>query len=123
MDQSLKRGIMLLNSLIYHYHGLDPDEEELLKLTATKYDAHEEMLWANSFIAEDYISAFERSRILLKSIFKDLAGDQLLEYLREIWVGNYDKGYVTEMETTAMRHLAKDWGLQESFEKIVTSEK
>ena len=121
MDQSLKRGIMLLNSLIYHYHGLDPDEEELLEITAKKYDAHEEMLWANSFIAEDYISAFERSRILLKSLFEDLSDDQLLEYLKEIWIGNYDKGYVTEMETAAMRHLATDWGIEESFEEIVVA--
>ncbi|MEL7148372.1 MAG: hypothetical protein AAFO69_18505, partial [Bacteroidota bacterium] len=90
---------------------------------ADKYDAIEEMLWANSFIAEDYISAFERSRLLLKSIFKDLTSEELLEYLREIWVGNYDKGYVTEMETTAMRHLAQDWGVAESFEKIVSSQK
>ena len=121
MDESLKKGIMLLNSLIYHYHGLDPDEERLLEITAKKYDAHEEMLWANQFIAEDYISAFERSRLILKSIFKDLTREQLLEYLREIWLGNYDKGYVTEMETTAMRHLAQDWGLQESFEEVVAA--
>lgn len=122
MDATLKKGVMLLNSLIYHYHGLDPDEEKLLKETAEKYDAHEEMLWANSFIAEDYISAFQRSRIFLKSIFKPLDKGQVMEYLKEIWIGNYDKGYVTEMETTAMKNLAGDWGVEESFEKLIASD-
>ena len=122
MDQTLKMGVMLLNSLIYHYHGLDPDEEELLKQTADKYDAVEEMLWANNFIAEDYISAFQRSRIYLKSIFKSLSKEEVLDYLEEIWIGNYDKGYVTEMETTAMKHLANDWGVESEFEKIITAD-
>lgn len=122
MDQTLKMGVMLLNSLIYHYHGLDPDEEELLKQTADKYDAVDEMLWANNFIAEDYISAFQRSRIYLKSIFKSLSKEEVLDYLEEIWIGNYDKGYVTEMETTAMKHLANDWGVESEFEKIITAD-
>ena len=113
---------MLLNSLIYHYHGLDPDEEELLKQTADKYDAVEEMIWANSFIAEDYISAFQRSRILLKSMFKPISKEAIMEYLEEIWIGNYDKGYVTEMETTAMRYLASDWGVEQFFEELVKSD-
>jgi len=122
MDQTLKKGVMLLNSLIYHYHGLDPDEEELLQKTADKYDAVEEMLWANDFIAEDYISAFQRSRIYLKSIFRSIPKKDTMEYLKEIWIGNYDKGYVTEMETTAMRYLASDWGVEESYEELVKAD-
>lgn len=122
MDHTLKKSVMLLNSLIYHYHGLDPDEEELLEKTAEKYDAVEEMLWANNFIAEDYISAFQRSRIYLKSTFKSIPQKETMDYLEEIWIGNYDKGYVTEMETTAMRHLASDWGVEELFEKLVKAD-
>ena len=121
MDQFLKKGVMLLNSLIYHYHGLDPDEEALLKETAQKYQAEAEMEWANEFIAEDYISAFERSRVFLKSIFGQMKKELAMKYLTEIWHGNFEKGYCTEMESAALRHLAKDWGIEEPFEALIES--
>jgi len=119
MNSDLKKAVMLLNSLIYHYHGLDAEEEALLKVVADKYEAEEALLWANNFIAEDYISAFERSKQFLSPIFKSLSKDKALEYLEEIWIGNYDKGYVTEMELSAMKQLASDWGILIEFDKIV----
>jgi len=119
MDINLKKAIMLLNSLIYHYHGLDAEEEVLLEAVAVKYDAEEALSWANQFIAEDYISAFERSKQFLSPIFKSLPKDEAVNYLQEIWVGNHDKGYVTEMELSAMQQLAADWGISSEFTKIV----
>ncbi len=121
MDVTLKQAIMLLNSLIYHYHGLDAEEEELLQVTADKYDANEALTWANNFIAEDYISAFERSKNFLKPIFLTLPKEKAIAYLDEIWEGNYDKGYVTEMELSAMKQLAKDWKISPEFEVIIAS--
>lgn len=121
MDLTLKKAIMLLNSLIYHYHGLDAEEEELLKVTSTKYDADEALQWANQFIAEDYISAFERSKKFLKPVFTELSKPEITKYLNEIWEGNYDKGYVTEMELSAMKQLAEDWGISKEFTEIVAS--
>ena len=58
-----KRALMLLKSLIFHYHGLDDDENKILTESAKAYDAIEELDWANAFIAEDYLSAFERARL------------------------------------------------------------
>ena len=57
-----KKALMLLKSLIFHYHGLDDDEKSLLESAANKHSSHVELKWANDFIAEDYLSAFERSR-------------------------------------------------------------
>jgi cyclic pyranopterin phosphate synthase len=47
---------MLLKSLIFHYHGLDEDEEKILNETADKLGAHIELRWANDFIAQDFLS-------------------------------------------------------------------
>ena len=75
MTSEEKKAFLLLKSVIFHYHGLDEDEQKILDETAKKYDAEEELKWANEFIANDYISAFERAR----------------EYLNKI-IGRLDKG-------------------------------
>ena len=53
-----KKAFLLLKTLIFHYHGLDDDEAEILKNTAKSLNAHKELKWANHFIAKDYSSAF-----------------------------------------------------------------
>ncbi len=115
MDPELKKAVMLLKSLIFHYHGLDDDEKELLEKAALKYHAEEEMNWANNFIAQDYLSAYERSKEFLSKIFKKLDRKTQLLYLSEVWEENHQKGYVTEMETTAMINLSKDWHIEREF--------
>lgn len=112
---------MLLKSLIFHYHGLDEDEKELLDIAAKKHSAASELVWANTFIAEDYISAFERSREFLSKVFTRMSEEERLGHLMDIWEENYEKGYVTEMETTAMLNLAKDWAVDLEFMKTVRS--
>ncbi len=118
MDE-LKKATLLLHSLIFHYHGLDEDEKILLQATANKIDGQKELDWANNFIAEDYISAFERSRPMLKGIFGSMKKEARIEQLIAIWKDNYQKGYVTEMETKAMLHLAQDWDIEQEFKKAV----
>lgn len=118
MDE-LKKATLLLHSLIFHYHGLDDEETVLLEATASKLNGMEELKWANAFIAEDYISAFERARGFLKKTIGVLEIEERLSQLVAIWNDNYDKGYVTEMETTAMLHLAKDWEIEKEFMKEV----
>ncbi|MCR9249690.1 MAG: hypothetical protein NXI20_04670 [bacterium] len=118
MDE-LKKATLLLHSLIFHYHGLDDEETVLLEATASKLNGMEELKWANAFIAEDYISAFERARGFLKKTIGVLEMEERLSQLVAIWNDNYDKGYVTEMETTAMLHLAKDWEIEKEFMKEV----
>lgn len=119
MDSELKKAVMLLKSLIFHYHGLDDEERILLETAARKYHAEAEMDWANAFISEDYLSAFERGKEYLGKIFKKLDKKTKLLYLTEVWEENHQKGYVTEMETTAMINLAKDWAIEEDFLHLI----
>ena len=112
MSEEVKKAIMLLKSLIFHYHGLDEDEKELLEAGANKIEAHEELKWANAFIADDYLSAFERSREFLSKVFSSMESSERLSYLMETWEENYEKGYVTEMETTAIYSTDDEHGAQ-----------
>ena len=110
---------MLLKSLILHYHGLDEDERRLLERVAKKLSAEEELEWANSFIAQDYLSAFERCKEFFFKTISPLDEEIQLQLLLEVWEENHQKGYVTEMETTAMINLAKDWGIDKEFIKEI----
>ncbi len=110
-----KKAFMLLKSLILHYHGLDEDEERILKDSARELDAHDELKWANAFIAEDYLSAFVRSREYLNKIIGTLSVKKKLGYLMAVWEDNNKKGYLTEMEATAMINLAKDWKIEKDL--------
>ncbi len=115
MTTEVKKGLILLKSLIFHYHGLDQDEQKILEKYVKDLDAWEEYKWASEFIAMDYLSAFERSKEFLGKIFNSMPEDQRLEYLMDTWESNHQKGYVTEMETTAMLNLAKDWEIEKQF--------
>ncbi len=106
---------MLLKSLIFHYHGLDEEERQILEDSAKELDAMSEMKWANDFIAEDYISAFERSREFLQKIFTTMSEDERINHLVSVWNANNSKGYLTEMETTAILTLSKDWKVEKDF--------
>lgn len=119
MQKELKKGIMLLKSLILHYHGLDEDERGILDKAAQTLDAREELIWADRFISEDYLSAYERAKeFFLKNIAK-LSDQEKLKHLKDVWEDNYQKGYVTEMETTAIITLAKNWGVEKEFMNII----
>lgn len=110
-----KKAFMLLKSLIFHYHGLDDDEEKILIATADEFDAHAELKWANDFISEDYLSAFNRSREYLQKVIGKLSKEKKLEYLLAAWADNNKKGYLTEMEATAMLNLAEDWDIDKEL--------
>jgi hypothetical protein len=76
-------------------------------------------VWANEFIANDYISAFERAREYLNNIIGRLDKDKRLSYLDMVWRANNQKGYITEMEATAMLKLAKDWNIEDELIEMV----
>ncbi|MEQ6118554.1 hypothetical protein [Reichenbachiella sp. MALMAid0571] len=118
MNTELK-AIMLLKSLIFHYHGLDEDEKKILDKSAEELKAHEELEWANGFIAEDYLSAFERSRDFLNKIIGHLPKEKRLGYLYSVWQDNNKKGYLTEMEATAMLNLARDWEIHKDLMNLI----
>jgi hypothetical protein len=118
MNTELK-AVMLLKSLIFHYHGLDDDEAKILNDSAVKLKAKEELKWANEFIAQDYLSAFERSREFLGKIIGALPKEKKLRYLHGVWLDNNKKGYLTEMEPTAMLNLARDWNIHKDLMSLV----
>jgi uncharacterized tellurite resistance protein B-like protein len=114
-----KRVYMLLKSVIFHYHGLDEAERKDLDKTAADQDAHAEYQWAMDFIAQDYITAFDRARDYLNDIIGDYSKEKRTELINMVWQANNLKGYVTEMEATAMLKLAKDWNVQKELIELV----
>jgi hypothetical protein len=114
-----KRVYMLLKSVIFHYHGLDDEEKKDLDKTADELSAREEYQWALDFISEDYITAFDRARDYLNAIIGDYPKNKRIELINMVWQANNLKGYVTEMEATAMLKLAKDWNVQKELIELV----
>lgn len=114
-----KKVFMLLKSVIFHYHGLDEIEKRDLDRTAEELMAYAEYEWAMGFIAEDYITAFERAREYLNEIIGDYPKSKRIELVNMVWQANNLKGYVTEMEATAMLKLARDWNVQQELIELV----
>lgn len=114
-----KKVYMLLKSVIFHYHGLDEMEKVDLDKTSVELHAAEEYKWALDFIAEDYITAFDRARDYLNTIITDYTKVKRIELINMVWQANNLKGYVTEMEATAMLKLAKDWNVQKELIELV----
>jgi len=110
---------MLLKSVIFHYHGLDEAEKRDLDKTSDELNAQVEYKWALDFVAEDYITAFDRARDYLNNIIGDYPKGQRIELINMVWKANNLKGYVTEMEATAMLKLAKDWNVQKELIELV----
>lgn len=118
-SQEEKKVYMLLKAVIFYYHGLDEPERIDLEKTADVLDAHAEYKWALKFIEEDYITSFERAREYLNEIIADYPKDKRTELIHMVWQSNNLKGYVTEMEATAMLKLAKDWSVQKELIELV----
>jgi hypothetical protein len=118
-SQEEKKVYMLLKSVIFHYHGLDDEEKKDLDKTSDDLNAKEEYKWALEFVAEDYITAFDRARTYLNNIIGDYPKNKRIELINMVWQANNLKGYVTEMEATAMLKLAKDWNVQKEMIELV----
>jgi hypothetical protein len=119
MTEEEKRVYMLLKAVIYHYHGLDELEKVDLEETANQYDAHAQLKWALDFIAKDYLTSFDRARTYLNEIIGDYTKAKRIELINMVWMANNLKGYVTEMEATAMLKLAKDWSVEKELIELV----
>jgi hypothetical protein len=114
-----KKVYMLLKSVIFHYHGLDEAEKGELEKTSSELNADPEYQWALDFIAKDYITAFDRARDYLNNIIGDYPKNKRVELITMVWEANNEKGYVTEMEATAMLRLARDWNVKEELIGLV----
>lgn len=114
-----KKVFMLLKSVIFHYHGLDEAEIRELEKTSTELNAYSEYQWALDFIKQDYVTAFDRARDYLNNIIGDYPKDKRVQLITMVWEANNQKGYVTEMEATAMLRLARDWNVKEELIGLV----
>lgn len=115
MSSDEKKAYLLLLSVIFHYHGLDKEEEELLVDKARSIRGLEELEWVNDFISNDYLKAFDNAREYLRVEFPKLKKEHQVKYLEETWDANLSKGFVTEMEARAMIKLARDWGIDKEL--------
>lgn len=114
-----KKVFMLLKSVIFHYHGLDEAEKGELEKTSNELNAYSEYQWALDFIRQDYVTAFDRARDYLNHIIGDYPKNKRVELITMVWEANNQKGYVTEMEATAMLRLARDWNVKEELIGLV----
>ena len=114
-----KKVYILLKSVIFHYHGLDEAEKRELEKTSIELNAYAEYEWALDFISQDYITAFDRARDYLNNIIGDYPKQKRIELIKMVWEANNRKGYVTEMEATAMLRLARDWNVKEELIGLV----
>jgi hypothetical protein len=119
MTQQEKRVYMLLKAVIFYYHGLDEPEKKDLDETAARLDAETDLAWAIEFISKDHVTAFERARNYLNDIIGDYPKDKRVELINMVWQSNNLKGYVTEMEVTAMLRLARDWKVEQELIALV----
>lgn len=119
MTTEEKQVYMLLKAVIFSYHGLDEEEKQNLEETATEFGAQNELKWALDFIAQDFITAFDRARTYLNDIIGDYPKKDRIDLINMVWEANNLKGYVTEMEATAMLKLAKDWNVEKELIELV----
>lgn len=119
MSSEEKQVHMLLKAVIFYYHGLDEQERQNLEETATELDAHEELKWAYDFISKDYFTSFDRAREYLNEIIGDYPHEKRVSYIDMVWKSNNVKGYVTELEATAMLKLARDWNVERELIALV----
>ncbi|MGK7389302.1 MAG: hypothetical protein ACNS60_03100 [Candidatus Cyclobacteriaceae bacterium M2_1C_046] len=119
MSGEEKQVYMLLKAVIFYYHGLDEEEKQNLLETAEELDAHEELKWAYSFISEDYFTSFDRARDYLNDIIGDYPHEKRVAYIQMVWQANNLKGYVTELEATAILKLARDWKVERELVALV----
>ena len=123
MNEKEKKAYMLLKSIIFYYHGLDEDEIKNLNETAEEINAHKELKWASDFITQDHMTSFERAREYLNGVVGDMDKKKRTEYIHLVWKANLIKGYVTEMEATAMLKFAKDWNVLDELLLLVRGKK
>ncbi len=119
MTSEEKRVYLLLKAAIFHFHGLDYAEKLDLDEAAKKLEAPEELKWATDFIEKDHLNSFDRARAFLNDIVGDYPKERRVELITMVWESNNIKGYVTEMEVTAMVKLARDWKVEPELVTLV----
>lgn len=119
MTTEQKKALLLLNSVIFNYHGFDEEEQKILEASAKGMDAMQELKWVQGFVQEDVTTLFERARVFFKETILTYDKDTKVSFLNTVWEATNKKGHITEMEAMAILKLAKDWGVQRDFLNLV----
>jgi uncharacterized tellurite resistance protein B-like protein len=119
MTSEEKRVYLLLKAVIFHFHGLDEQEQQDLEAASKRLEADEELKWAIEFIEKDQVTCFDRARVFLNDIIRDYTREKRVELINMVWDSNNLKGYVTEMEATALIRLARDWNVEQDLVDLV----
>jgi hypothetical protein len=115
MTTEQKKAFLLLKTVIFNYHGLDEEEKSILQSTSRELNGEEELAWAYQFINEDIHTFFERARVFFRNTIGTYDHATKISYLNMVWEATNSKGYISEMEATAMLKFAKDWGIQKDL--------
>lgn len=119
MTSEQKKALLLLNSVIFNYHGLDEEEQRILEDTAQGLEAASELIWVQDFIQQDPLTSFDRAREYFKGTILTYDKDTQISFIKAVWEGANKKGHITEMEAMAILKLAKDWGVQKELLSMV----
>jgi len=114
-----KKILLLLHLIIFNYHGLDEGERELLSGLAIKFEAEEELNWAYSMLGNDYYSSHEKIHQWFDKEIHGVDSAKRLSYLSTVWEASVKKGFISEMEATAMLKIAHNWGIQKDLLNLI----
>ena len=115
MTSEHKKALLLLNSVIFNYHGFDKDEQQILEELSRELDAADELSWVNEFVQQDIPTLFDRARQFFNTTIAKYDKETKVSYLNRVWDATNKKGHITEMEAMAILKLARDWGVQREF--------
>ncbi|MCH8515441.1 MAG: hypothetical protein LAT68_03840 [Cyclobacteriaceae bacterium] len=116
LDNQLEiKAFLLLKAVVLSYHGLDKAEKELLYDTAESLNARAELDWAFYFINTDLDDFYERACDFFQKVISPMPNEKKLDFLKTVWRANDAKGYITEMEATAMIRIAAKIDIEDEF--------
>ena len=119
MTAEQKKALLLLKFIIFNYHGLDVEERKILQKDAEDIDGKQELEWVEEFVAKDENTSFERAREFFRLTIGTYDVETKVSYLNIVWESTRTKGYISEMEATAILKLAKDWSVQKELLKLI----
>ena len=119
MTTDQKKVFLLLKSVILHHQGLEEGEKKMLTAIASIIHASEELVWTQEFILKDQPTAFERARQYLNTLVIDWGKDTRIDLMGQVWESTSQKGFITEIEATAILKLAKDWDIQKELVTLI----
>ncbi|MFN8416667.1 MAG: hypothetical protein U0U66_10070 [Cytophagaceae bacterium] len=115
MSSEDKKVLLLLHLIIFNYHGLDEKERLFLNDLSLKHDAKDELKWAHEIVGDDYYTSYETIHAWFDKVIEGLSTEKRLGFLQMVWDANVNKGFISEMEATAMLKIAKRWNVQKEL--------